>query len=119
MTIVVSGNENSGSITATGSLGSGGIVGLAYNHATVTGNTNTAASISGGTFAAGIVGGLQYNEQNLTIGTPTAENPRFVVTGNNTETALSSITGNYRTEIAWNNDGTNAVFLKISDNTTN
>ncbi len=49
MTIVVSGNENSGSITATGSLGSGGIVGLAYNHATVTGNTNTAASISGGT----------------------------------------------------------------------
>ncbi len=114
--IVVSNNENSGSISSgdgTG-LGTGGIVGLAYNQAKVTGNSNTASSISGGTFAAGIVGGLQNNTDNLTI----SQSVRFVVTGNTTTTALASITGQYTDVVAYNNEPGNSSFATISGNTS-
>ena len=116
MTIVVSGNENSGNIssgTGTG-LGTGGIVGLAYNQAKVNGNKNTATAISGGTFAAGIVGGLQVNADNLTMG----ESVRFVVTSNTSATTLDNISGNYKDLFAYNNDPGNNSFADISENTT-
>ena len=114
MTIVVSGNENSGNISSgsnTG-LGTGGIVGLAYNQATVTGNKNTAGTISGGTFAAGIVGGLQANAENLSTG----ESVRFTVMGNTSTTAVGSITGSCTDQFAYNNDPTNDAFANISGN---
>ena len=114
MTIVVSGNENSGNISSgsnTG-LGTGGIVGLAYNQATVTGNKNTAGTISGGTFAAGIVGGLQANAENLNTG----ESVRFTVTGNTSTTAVGSITGSCTDQFAYNNDPTNDAFANIYGN---
>ena len=117
MTIVVSDNENSGSIssgTGTGAgLGTGGIVGLAYNQAKVNGNKNTAANISGGTFAAGIVGGLQVNADNLTIG----ESVRFIVTGNTSATTLDNISGNCKDLFAYNNEPGNNAFADISGNT--
>ena len=118
MTIVVSGNENSGSIssgTGTGTgLGTGGIVGLAYNQAKVNGNKNTAAAISGGTFAAGIVGGLQVDAGNLTI---VGESVQFIVTGNTSATTLDNISGNYKDLFAYNNEPGNSAFADISGNT--
>ena len=102
MTIAVTNNENSGNIssgTSTG-LGTGGIVGLAYNQAKVNGNKNTATAISGGIFAAGIVGGLQVNADNLTMG----ESVRFVVTGNTSTTTEVNISGNNKALFAYNND---------------
>ena len=114
MTIVVSGNENSGNISSgsnTG-LGTGGIVGLAYNQATVTGNKNTAGTISGGTFAAGIVGGLQANAENLSTG----ESVRFTVTGNTSTTAVGSITGNCTDQFAYNNKPDDSTFAQIDNN---
>ena len=117
MTIVVSGNENSGNIssgTGTG-RGTGGIVGLAYNQATVTGNKNTAGTISGGTFAAGIVGGLQANAENLSTG----ESVRFTVTGNTSTTTESNITGTCKDLFAYNNEPGNTAFAKIENNTPN
>ena len=114
MTIVVSGNENSGNISSVSNtgLGTGGIVGLAYNQATVTGNKNTAGTISGGTFAAGIVGGLQANAENLS----TSERVRFTVMGNTSTTAVGSITGSCTDQFAYNNDPTNDAFANISGN---
>ena len=114
MTIAVTNNENSGNISSgsnTG-LGTGGIVGLAYNQATVTGNKNTAGTISGGTFAAGIVGGLQANAENLNTG----ESVRFTVTGNTSTTAVGSITGSCTDQFAYNNDPTNDAFANIYGN---
>ena len=116
MTIVVSDNENSGSIssgTGTG-LGTGGIVGLAYNQAKVNGNKNTAANISGGTFAAGIVGGLQEDAGNLTI---VGESVQFIVTGNTSTTTLENISGNCTDLFAYNNEPGNNAFADISGNT--
>ena len=115
MTIAVTNNENSGNISSgsnTG-LGTGGIVGLAYNQATVTGNKNTAGTISGGTFAAGIVGGLQKDGGNLDI---TGLSVRFTVTGNTSTTAVGSITGSCTDQFAYNNDPTNGAFANISGN---
>ena len=115
MTIAVTNNENSGNISSgsnTG-LGTGGIVGLAYNQATVTGNKNTAGTISGGTFAAGIVGGLQKDGGNLDI---TGLSVRFIVTGNTSTTAVGSITGSCTDQFAYNNDPTNGAFANISGN---
>ncbi len=109
MTIVVSGNENSGNISGTG-LGTGGIVGLAYNQAKVTGNKNTATQISGGTFAAGIVGGLQFNDGNLDMN----ESVRFIVTGNTSTTASDNISGKCKHSFAYDNTSS----ADISDNKT-
>ena len=116
MTIVVSGNENSGRIssgTGTG-LGTGGIVGLAYNQAVVKENKNTAANISGGTFAAGIVGGLQVDAGNLTI---VGESVQFIVTSNTSATTLENISGNCTDLFAYNNESGNNAFADISGNT--
>ena len=116
MTIAVTNNENSGNISSSGTgYGTGGIVGLAYNQATVTGNKNTAGTISGGTFAAGIVGGLQANAENLSTG----ESVRFTVTGNTSTTAENDITGICKDLFACNNEPGNDAFAKIENNTPN
>ena len=115
MTIAVTNNENSGSISSgngTG-LGTGGIVGLAYNQARVTGNKNTAGTISGGTFAAGIVGGLQKDGGNLDI---TGLSVRFTVTGNTSTTTESNITGTCKDLFAYNNESVDPTFAQIDNN---
>ena len=115
MTIAVTNNENSGSISSgngTG-LGTGGIVGLAYNQATVTGNKNTAGKISGGTFAAGIVGGLQKDGGNLDI---TGLSVRFTVTDNTSTTEVGSITASCTHQFAYNNKPDDSTFALIDNN---
>ena len=115
MTIAVTNNENSGNISSgsgTG-LGTGGIVGLAYNQATVTENKNTAGTISGGTFAAGIVGGLQANAENLTI---SGSSVQFTVTDNTSTTAVGSITASCTHQFAYNNKPGDTAFALIDNN---
>ena len=97
--IAVSGNENTGTISAAGAnLGAGGIVGSIYNQASVTGNTNSSESIVGGVFAAGIVGNLQTNSDNKEL-----DNAIITVTGNTTNTPLDAIDGDCKDYVAYNN----------------
>lgn len=113
--IAVTGNTNSGTITGSGDVSTqssaGGIVGLAYNQATVTGNTNSAASISASTFAAGIVGAIQQEKNNLDI-----DSAKFVVSNNATTTTFENISANCKDLYVYNNDPNNSDFATIEGN---
>lgn len=111
--VEVSGCNNSGSVTSSGSEGGGGIVGIAYVAANIHDNNNSAPSINAKSFASGIVGEF-VSSSNKGDYLYLDATPQLVVKNNTSTTEEANIKASKKATIVYTNGSSNVT---VQENT--